>query len=236
MIKSSFEIFSVHEADRPLYVFPFTLTDNECKWIKVDCDNRVQSPPTFCHFPVCGILFYRNVAAHQSSCASAEGNGIYHNLHKKRKKKKKFYFCSSTPIYTFLDPVKPDMIWNIHRSTTDLSSSQYSHSSTAGPPTLLEDGQCYRGNQLKQSLDGWEVVCLTGKDMHHLKQQDVKSNTIFSCTLEIGLLKGKVAAVGNRDQLYMSCGYVMTCVPKASTLLKLTFKTSSVMRLVWIHK
>lgn len=52
------------------------------------------------------------------------------------------------------------------------------HSPTpAGPPTLLEDGQRYRGNQLKQSLDGWEVVCLAGKDMHHLKQQDFTSDT-----------------------------------------------------------
>lgn len=33
---------------------------------------------------------------------------------------------------------------------------------------LLEDGQCYRGNQLKQSLDWWEVVCLAGEDVHHL--------------------------------------------------------------------
>lgn len=37
-------------------------------------------------------------------------------------------------------------------------------------PTLLEDGQCYRGNKLKQSFDGREVVGLTGKDVHHLKQ------------------------------------------------------------------
>lgn len=46
----------------------------------------------------------------------------------------------------------------------------------AGPPTLLEDGQCYRGNQFKQGLDGWEVGRLAGKDMHHLKQQDVTSD------------------------------------------------------------
>lgn len=52
----------------------------------------------------------------------------------------------------------------------------------AGPPTLLEDGQCYRSNQLKQSLDGWEVVCLTGKDMHHLKQQGLTLKTIFTYT------------------------------------------------------
>lgn len=49
----------------------------------------------------------------------------------------------------------------------------------AGPPTLLEDGQCYRGNQLKQSLDGWEVVCLTGEDMHHLKQHVFKLATCY---------------------------------------------------------
>lgn len=47
----------------------------------------------------------------------------------------------------------------------------------AAPPTLLEDGQCYRGNQFKQGLDGREVVRLAGKDMHHLKQQDVTSDT-----------------------------------------------------------
>lgn len=136
---------------------------------------------------ICGILFYRNVAAHQSSCANAEGNGIHHYLHKIWNKTA-FIFTKElqyTDIYIF----RPC------ETKFDLSSSQYSHS-TAGPPTLLEDGQCYRGNQLKQSLDGWEVVCLTGKDMHHLKRQDVKSNTIFSCTF----LKGKVAAMGHRRQ------------------------------------
>lgn len=79
-----------------------------------------------------------------------------------------------------MDPVKSNinqkhskglpLIW------TDTFDSIHSPA-PAGPPTLLEDGQCYRGNQLKQSLDGWEVVCLTGKDMHHLKQQDVTSDT-----------------------------------------------------------
>lgn len=54
------------------------------------------------------------------------------------------------------------------------------HSPTlAGPPTLLEDGQRYRGNQLEQSLDGWEVVRLTGKDMYHLKQWNFASDTHF---------------------------------------------------------
>lgn len=46
----------------------------------------------------------------------------------------------------------------------------------AAPPTLLEDGQRYRGNQFKQGLDGREVVRLAGKDMHHLKQQDITSD------------------------------------------------------------
>lgn len=51
---------------------------------------------------------------------------------------------------------------------TDTSDSLDSLASAA-PPTLLEDGQCYRGNQLKQSLDGWKVVCLTRKDVDHLQ-------------------------------------------------------------------
>lgn len=51
----------------------------------------------------------------------------------------------------------------------------------AGTPTLLEDGQRNRGNQFKQSLDGWEVVRLTGKDMHHLKQQNVASDGGLRC-------------------------------------------------------
>lgn len=58
-----------------------------------------------------------------------------------------------------------------------MNSAQYSQLFTAGAPTLLEDGQRYRGNQLKQSLDGWEVVRLTGKDVHHLKKQGVKSES-----------------------------------------------------------
>lgn len=38
------------------------------------------------------------------------------------------------------------------------------------PPTLLEDGQCYRGNQLKQGLDGREVLGLDGKNVQHLRK------------------------------------------------------------------
>lgn len=41
------------------------------------------------------------------------------------------------------------------------------------PPTLLEDGQCYRGDQLKQGFDGGEVLGLDGEDVQHLKRQDV---------------------------------------------------------------
>lgn len=49
----------------------------------------------------------------------------------------------------------------------------------AGPiPTLLEDGQCYRGNQLKQGLDGGEVLGLHGKNVQHLKRQDFSSTQI----------------------------------------------------------
>lgn len=66
----------------------------------------------------------------------------------------------------------------------------------AAPPTLLEDGQCYRGNQFKQGLDGREVVRLAGKDMHHLKEQDVTSDTPVS-EEEVGSLKGKEETVGD---------------------------------------
>ena len=47
----------------------------------------------------------------------------------------------------------------------------------ARPPTLLEDRECNRGNQLKQSLDGWEVVRLTGKDVNHLKDKASSAHT-----------------------------------------------------------
>lgn len=43
------------------------------------------------------------------------------------------------------------------------------------PPTLLEDGQRYRGNQFKQGLDGGEVLGLDGENVQHLKWQDVTS-------------------------------------------------------------
>lgn len=45
------------------------------------------------------------------------------------------------------------------------------------PPTLLEDGQCYRGDQLKQGFDGGEVLGLDGEDVQHLKRQDVTAGT-----------------------------------------------------------
>lgn len=45
------------------------------------------------------------------------------------------------------------------------------------PPTLLEDGQRYRGDQLKQGLDGGEVLSLDGENVQHLKRQDVTSGT-----------------------------------------------------------
>lgn len=43
------------------------------------------------------------------------------------------------------------------------------------PPTLLEDGQRYRGDQLKQGLDGGEVLGLDGENVQHLKRQVVTS-------------------------------------------------------------
>lgn len=55
---------------------------------------------------------------------------------------------------------------------------------------MLEDGQRYRGNQFKQGLDGREVVRLAGKDVHHLKQQDVTSDTL-ALEEEVGSLGGK---------------------------------------------
>ncbi len=84
----------------------------------------------------------------------------------------------------------------------------------AGPPTLLEDGQCYRGNQLKQSLDGWEVVCLTGKDMHHLKQQDFTSDThcVYLNTRN-QVIRGKTGNGRKPECLYMCCRNLITVKP-----------------------
>lgn len=45
------------------------------------------------------------------------------------------------------------------------------------PPTLLEDGQCYRGDQLKQGFDRGEVLGLDGEDVQHLKRQEVTAGT-----------------------------------------------------------
>lgn len=41
---------------------------------------------------------------------------------------------------------------------------------------MLEDGQRYRGNQLKQGLDGGEVLGLDGENVQHLKRQGITSH------------------------------------------------------------
>lgn len=83
-------------------------------------------------------------------------------------------FADRFHIFTYA----PYMTHNRKRCCSWADTLSNVHTPThAAPPTLLEDGQCYRGNQFKQGLDGREVVRLAGKDVHHLKQQDVTSDT-----------------------------------------------------------
>lgn len=86
-----------------------------------------------------------------------------------------FLVCTKTWLWTIWNQTWCETVRGLPRLWT--VHSLHTHA-PAGPPTLLEDRQRYRGNQLKQSLDGRKVVCLTGKDMHHLKEQNVKSHLL----------------------------------------------------------
>lgn len=142
---------------------------NESKHLKVSHDWGIRWPPTFVHSALCGsgsfIFWTRKRSVWTEGTCHCNISG--------------FSFCC----LCFEDRFHIDAPYMTHAHKTEAplswedTLSNVHTPSHAGPPTLLEDGQCYRGNQFKQGLDGREVVRLAGKDMHHLKQQDVTSDT-----------------------------------------------------------